>query len=223
MFVYPWELEPTLLQIYDKFVLTMVNPPWEVTGKTFLYETFRSTITWLVNVILTNAVECYNTFLIVGPRCINFDFYALPYKYDNSYAAGNMLYPEGLLKYYDLYSIWGQIFYWWEYSIYFWETILWCPFFGYPLHMYVGLIFSNINLQTWKVILYPFPYMMFSWAVFPSLFCTTLEPLFQISPQLVLIPYVSNILDWGCFIIASKEPWLIRLFGVELDNGFPML
>ena len=64
------------------------------------------------------------------------------------------------------------------------------------------------------------PYQWFSFTIIPSYFCTTLLPIIQISPQLQLIPFVMGFMNIGCDIVAPKDPWIVRIFGIELNNGF---
>ena len=101
LFVFPWELQPSVLQIHDKYALTMANPPWTVFSETYGHYLLKFIATFVQQLITSNFT--------------NWDYYGILYQYENAAAIGNMMYPEGLLKYYDLYSIMGQLFYILEY------------------------------------------------------------------------------------------------------------
>lgn len=128
LFVYPWELQPTVLQIYDKYALTMANPPWSILAETYGHYLLRFASQFLTQMFSSGFT--------------NIDYFGILYQYENAMASGNMMYPESLLKYYDLYSLVGQSFYWLEYFFYLLE-MPWCLITFFPLHFWLGIIYGK--------------------------------------------------------------------------------
>lgn len=78
--------------------------------------------------------------------------------YNNAEASGQQLYPSGLNKYFDMYSIFGWInyvFFW----IWSWTVTIMSPLtLGVPLNIWLGLINGMDLTGLWKAFV-PFPFI----------------------------------------------------------------